>query len=51
MVAGNDDLSDACGSKGLLGACFDLTDDGVETHGEIEHVAVLEWSPMEFLSE
>lgn len=32
LVEGNDDLSNACGSKGLLGARFDLTDDGVETH-------------------
>lgn len=50
MIEGNDGLSDARGSKGLLRACFDLIGDGVETHGEIEHMAVLEWSPMDFLS-
>lgn len=37
--------------KDCLRAHLDLTNDGVETHGEIEHVAVLEWSLLEFLSE
>lgn len=51
LVEGNDGLSDHVAPKDCLRACFDLIDDGVETHGEIEHVAVLEWSPLEFLSE